>query len=161
MSHANKSHNITALIICLVLPFIAGAIGSLATFSNIPTWYAGLAKPVFSPPNWIFGPVWTLLYLLMGVSLYQVWRAKYTRSKRAALVLFGAQLVLNTLWSLVFFGAHLLWGGVAVIVLLLATIIATACLFAPISRPAVYLLIPYIVWVSFASILNIAVALIN
>jgi translocator protein len=156
-----KLNNTGKLVTSLVLPFVAGAIGSLATFSNIATWYAELAKPVLSPPNWVFGPVWTTLYVLMGISLYLVWTAKYKKSKRLALTLFGVQLTLNTLWSLVFFGAHWLWGGVVVILPLLAAIAMTVRRFLPISRPAAYLLVPYVLWVGFATVLNIAVALIN
>ncbi len=156
-----KLNNAGKLVISLALPFLAGAIGSLATFSNIPTWYAELAKPVLSPPNWVFGPVWTTLYLLMGISLYLVWTAKYKKSKQLALTFFGVQLVLNTLWSLVFFGMHWLWGGALVILPLLATIVLTVRSFLPISRYAAYLLVPYVLWVGFATVLNVATALIN
>lgn len=145
----------------MLAPFVAAAIGSAATFANIPTWYAGLDKPFFSPPNWLFGPVWTLLYLLMGVSLYMVWTAGYKKSKKPAFVMFGLQLVFNALWSLVFFGLHAPWAGVVVIALLLASIIATIRLFWPISKKAAYLLFPYVAWVSFATILNVAVAALN
>jgi benzodiazapine receptor len=148
-------------IIALAGPFAAGAIGSLATISNIPTWYAALNKPSFSPPNWLFGPVWTTLYILMGISLYVVWTASYKDSKQAAYVAFAVQLVLNTVWSLVFFGLHLPWGGVVVIAALLVAILATVKLFWPISRLASYLLIPYILWVAFAAVLNVSVAYLN
>ena len=149
------------LAVSLLLSFAAGAIGSLATFSNITTWYAKLAKPVFNPPNWIFGPVWTVLYLLMGISLYLVWVAKYKKPRQRALTLFGVQLVLNTLWSVVFFGFHWLWGGAAVIVVLLIALIVAARTFLPISKTAALLLLPYIFWVSFATVLNVSVALLN
>lgn len=149
------------LVASILLPFAAAAIGSAATFPNISTWYATLDKPFFSPPNWLFGPVWTLLYLLMGLSLYLVWAADYEKTKKPAFVAFGLQLVLNALWSLVFFGLHAPWAGVVVIVLLLASIVATARLFWPISKPAAYLLFPYILWVGFATLLNIAVAVLN
>ena len=139
----------------------AGGIGSIATISNISTWYAVLEKPFFNPPNWLFGPVWTSLYLLMGWSLYLVWVAPYKGTKKWAFLLFATQLVLNALWSLVFFGLHAPWGGVAVIVLLLASIVATIKLFWPISRLAAYLLLPYAAWVSFATCLNLAIALLN
>lgn len=156
-----KVISITKLTTSLLLPFIAGAIGSLATFANIPTWYTTLAKPVFSPPNWVFGPVWTLLYILIGISLYLVWIAKGKHSKRLAFIFFGAQLVLNALWSLVFFGGHWLWGGVLVIILLLIAIGVTIRLFCSVSKPAGYLLVPYIAWVCFAMVLNIALAWLN
>jgi len=145
----------------MLVSFVAAAIGSLATIPNITTWYAMLEKPFFSPPNWVFGPVWTLLYLLMGLSLYLVWVAPYKKSKKSAFTLFGLQIVLNVLWSLVFFGLHLPWVGVVIIGLLLAAIIGTIKYFRPISKTAAYLLLPYVAWVSFATLLNIAVALLN
>lgn len=156
-----KSRNVPKLAVSVLLSFAAGAIGSVATFANISTWYAGLAKPAFNPPNWLFGPVWTALYALMGISLYLAWTAKCKGSKHQAFMLFGAQLVLNAAWSIVFFGLHSLWGGVVVILILLATIAVTIRKFLYISRPAAYLLTPYLLWVSFATILNAAVALGN
>lgn len=156
-----KINNSTKLIASIALPFVAGTIGSLATFPNISTWYSGLAKPGFNPPNWIFGPVWTTLYILMGISLYVFWTKAYKGSKRSGMLLFALQLALNALWSLVFFGMHWLWGGVAVIVLLLLAIAMTARAFWPVSQVATLLLVPYILWVSFATVLNIAVALMN
>lgn len=153
--------NIVKLVISVLIPFTAAAIGSMVTVINIPTWYAALEKPFFSPPNWLFGPVWTVLYLLMGLSLYFVWTAPYKKSKKLAFTIFGLQLVLNTLWSLVFFGLHAPLAGVVVIILLLAGIIATIRLFWPISRIAAYLLLPYALWVSFATVLNAAIAFLN
>lgn len=145
----------------LLLTFTAAAIGSLATVVNIPTWYAGLEKPFFNPPNWIFGPVWTLLYTLMGISFYLVWNARPAKNKKQALLIYGLQLALNTLWSLVFFGLHSPWAGVIVILLLLASIIITVRLFWPISKTAAYLLIPYLAWVSFATLLTVWIAFNN
>lgn len=151
-------------VISIVASFAAGGIGSLATTPNIPTWYAGLEKPFFNPPNWVFGPVWTLLYILIGISFYMVWAAPKPSArakKSSATVWFAAQLMLNALWSLVFFGMHAPLAGVAVILLLLGSIIAMMRSFWPISKPASYLLIPYIAWVSFASMLNISIAVLN
>lgn len=128
---------------------------------NIPTWYAQLDKPWFNPPNWVFGPVWSTLYLLMGIALYLVWTAKTKDSKKRAYSIFGAQLVLNLLWSVVFFGLHQSWLAVVVIVALWITIALTIREFAKFSRPAAWLLVPYIAWVTFASALNIAVAVLN
>ena len=107
------------LIASIVISFAAGAIGSLATISNISTWYAELEKPLLNPPNFVFGPVWTILYLLMGIALYLVWTSKATKSKTIAYAAFAAQLVLNALWSLVFFGLHSPELGILVIVLLI------------------------------------------
>ena len=124
-------------------------------------WYAALEKPWFNPPNWVFGPVWSALYLAMGISLYLVWTAAYKPSKRSAYTWFGAQLALNALWSLVFFGLHAPEGGIVIILLLLASIVATIRAFWPIHRTAAYLLVPYIAWVTFATLLTVSIALLN
>jgi translocator protein len=148
-------------IVAELTSLAAGGIGSIATIPNIPTWYAALEKPFFNPPNWVFGPVWTILYVLMGVSLYLVWVAPYKKSKQWAFVAFGVQLLLNALWSLVFFGLHLPWAGVIIIVLLLVSILAAIKLFWPISKSAAYLHVPYVLWVIFAATLTVAIALLN
>jgi len=149
------------LTISLVTPVVAGAVGALATTPNIPTWYASLQKPSFNPPNWLFGPVWTTLYLLMGVAVYLVWVAPGKKPKRNAYIHFGTQLTLNVLWSLVFFGLHAPEAGVVVILALLASIVLTMRAFWQHSKPATYLLLPYLGWVSFATVLNIALAALN
>lgn len=149
------------LISSIALSFSAGAIGSLATIPNIPTWYAGLDKPPLLPPNGVFGPVWSLLYVFMGVALYLVWIAKSKQEKRRAYIAFGVQIILNTLWSIVFFGLHLPWLGVVVILILLGAIVWTMYEFWKHSKPAAYLLVPYIAWVSFATYLTVGVALLN
>lgn len=123
------------LALAIGLSLAAGAIGSLATTPNIPIWYAALSKPPLTPPNQVFGPVWTTLYILMGVSLYLIWTSK-GRDKRAAYILFGVQLALNTLWSLVFFGLRQPWLGVLIIALLLAAIILTIRQFKQYNRAA-------------------------
>jgi translocator protein len=134
---------------------LAGIIGSLFTFSAIPEWYAFLEKPEFAPPNWLFGPVWITLYAMMGISAYLIaekgWK---TEEVRIALAVFGLQLGLNTLWSIVFFGMHSPLGGLMVIFALLASILATIALFWKLSRVAATMLVPYVLWVSFASLLN-------
>ena len=141
--------------------FAAGAIGSIATATNVDGWYATIEKPFFNPPNWVFGPVWTLLYFWMGTSLYLVWTAPHNARKKSALTIFGLQLMANALWSLVFFGLHAPWAGAGIIVVLLAGIIATIIALWPISRPAALLLLPYAAWVSFATVLNVSVAILN
>lgn len=145
----------------LLIAFTPGAIGSLATIPNIPLWYASLNKPFFNPPNWVFGPVWTILYLLMGVSLYLIWTARYKGSKKTAFIVFGAQLLLNALWSLVFFGLLMKVASVVIIIVLLGLILLMIKLFWPISRMAAWLLVPYAIWVSFATVLTIAIAGLN
>ena len=154
-------NKILKLVASIIIPFVAAGIGNLSTIPNIPTWYATLEKPFFSPPNWVFGPVWTLLYLLMSLSLYLLWTQPSKKDKTKAFIVFGTQLVLNTLWSIVFFGLHSPIGGMIVILGLLAAIIITMRYFWRFSKTATYLLVPYLLWVSFATILNTAVAFLN
>lgn len=150
------------LIIAVVVSQGAGLIGSLFTLSAIPTWYETLTKPELAPPNWIFGPVWTTLYFLMGVAAFLVWRKGiYRKGARLALGLFGVQLVLNALWSIVFFGMQDPGAAFGVIVLLWLFIVATMIAFFKISRLAMYLLVPYLLWVSFAGYLNYMIWMLN
>ena len=146
------------LIISILLPFLASAIGGLFTASSVSTWYLDLNKPFFNPPSWIFGPVWTLLYLLIGISLYLVWIKKYDKT---SFVFFGIQLVLNALWSILFFGLKMPLYAFIEIVLLWAAILITIVYFYIINKTSAYLLIPYILWVSFAAILNFAIFILN
>ncbi len=148
----------TSILVC----FLAGGLGSIFTLPAIPTWYAGLNKPFFSPPDWLFGPAWTTLYILMGIALFLVWQ-KGTKNKkvRKALKLFGIQLLLNASWSPVFFGAKSLFLAFVIIVFMWIFILKTILAFGKIDRRAGYLLYPYLAWVSFATILNFAVWLLN
>jgi tryptophan-rich sensory protein len=150
------------ILISVVICELAGIIGSVFTTPSIPGWYEGLAKPPFNPPNWIFGPVWTILYAMMGVAAYLVYE-KGMRNKevKRAMAVFAGQLLLNTLWSIVFFGAHMILAGAGVIVLLWVGILASILLFRPISKPAACLLVPYILWVSFATVLNSSLYILN
>lgn len=139
----------------------AALIGSAFTIAAIPTWYAQLQKPSFSPPNWLFAPVWTLLYTLMAVALYLIWKRGVNRKTKPALIIFLIQLALNIFWSYLFF--FLKAPGVAfveILVLWLA-ILATIISFYRLHRPAGLILIPYLLWVSFASVLNFFVAKLN
>jgi len=141
---------------------LAGVIGSVFTTPSIPGWYEGLAKPAFNPPGWVFAPVWTILYAMMGLSAYLVYEKGPRRNEvRKALAVFAGQLLLNTLWSIVFFEAHMILGAVVVIVLLWVMILASIWLFSRISKAAAYLLVPYILWVSFATVLNISLYVLN
>ena len=137
----------------------AGVAGSVFTISAIPSWYADLQKPWFTPPNWLFAPVWLTLYFLMGATLYLLW-GKRPQSK-VALAAFGVQLVLNVAWSAVFFGAHELFYGFVIISALWLAILVTVALSYRVSRAAVALLIPYILWVTIASALNYFVWVVN
>lgn len=139
----------------LVAPFAAGALGSIPTARAIPTWYRTLEKPEWNPPDAVFGPVWSMLYGLMGVALVLVRREARTTGAQAT---FGLQLALNLAWSFVFFGSRNLRGALVVIGLLWVSILATIVQFWRIRRVAGLLLVPYLAWVSFASILNAEIA---
>lgn len=141
---------------------MAGVIGSLFTLPAIDTWYAALARPAVSPPAWVFGPVWTTLYTLMGIAAFLVWRRGFEkREVRHALGIYAAQLALNAAWSYVFFGRQSPGGAFLVIVLLWVAIVATIVSFARVSKPAAWLLAPYLLWVSFAGYLNYAIWMLN
>lgn len=150
------------LFISIAIPLLVGLVGSAVTFPAIPAWYATLTKPAFSPPNWLFGPVWTVLYILMGIAFYLVWK-KGTKSEkvRAAIWVYGIQLVVNALWSAVFFGLRSPPGGFVVIILLLVLIIAMIRQFYRVNTWAAYLLVPYLLWVAFATVLNLNVWILN
>lgn len=151
---------ILKFIAAIGVSFAAAAIGSIFTVSAIPGWYATLTKPSFNPPNWLFGPAWTILYFLMGVALYLVWVAS-KENKKTVYIFFFAQLVLNALWSIIFFGGHYLGFAFFEIIVLWLVILGTGIAFYRISRLASYLLIPYLIWVSFALILNFSLWKLN
>jgi translocator protein len=146
----------------LAIPLAAGAVGSLFTTPAIPTWYAQLVKPFFTPPNWLFSPIWTALYILMGIALYLVWtRGWNDKYVQMAIAIFAMQLTLNVLWTFLFFGLHSPFLGLVGIALLWVAIILTIIAFFRVSAGAAILLVPYFVWVSFAAILNYAVFVLN
>ena len=150
-----KKKDVLTLVISILICQCAGFIGSLFTRPSIPTWYANLDKPPFTPPNWIFSPVWITLFLLMGISLFLIWRRGFAERKvRVALGIFGAQLIFNILWSVLFFGLRSPLAGLIVIAVLWAAIALTILYFLKLSKTASVLLLPYIVWVSFAAVLN-------
>jgi len=158
---------ISKLIISLIIPQLAGGLGSYFTIGSVKDWYPVLIKPALNPPAWIFGPVWTTLFLLMGYALYLVW-SSYTEASedkkkviKIALALFGIQMVLNALWSIIFFGLRSPGGALFEIIFLWLAIVATIIAFAKISRPGAWLLIPYILWVSFAGYLNYSIWILN
>lgn len=153
-----KINNAFKLIIAIAVSEFAGIIGSVFTVSAIPTWYAGLAKPALNPPAWIFGPVWTTLYFMMGVAVFLIWKKGFDRRDvKIALIIFDIQLVLNVFWSIIFFGWQSPGGAFVEIIFLWFAILATMIMFAKISRPAAWLLVPYIIWVSFAGYLNFSI----
>lgn len=156
----SKLKTILLLVCCLSVCYLAAALGSIATLPNLDNWYAGLKKPFFNPPNEVFGPVWTLLYTLMAISLFLVIRKHHPRRK-AILWIFSLQLLANILWSFFFFYFHFFITSIFDILLLLALLISYFRLVRPIHRFAAYCYIPYICWVSFASVLNISLWWLN
>jgi benzodiazapine receptor len=150
------------IIIAIVISELAGMVGAIFTTPSIAGWYSGLVKPTLNPPAWIFGPVWTTLFVLMGIAAGLIWNNGIKRRDvKIALGLFMAQLILNTLWSIIFFGQHNPGAAFVEIIFLWLAILATIITFAKISRPAVWLLLPYILWVSFAAYLNFSIWQLN
>ncbi len=150
------------LVIDLIVSFLPGAVGSIFTAPAISSWYAGLVKPAFNPPDWIFGPVWTLLYLMMGIALFLVVRDGFSdRRVRIAAGVFLVQLVLNGLWSYIFFGLRSPGWALTEIGVLWISIAASLVLFSRVSKAAGILLIPYLGWVTFAAVLNGAIVSLN
>ncbi len=159
---SDKVRDLVALVVAVVVPLLAGGLGSIATVSSIPTWYAQLNKPPWNPPDWLFGPVWTLLYILMGVAAWLVWRSGWqAQNVRLAMLSFAVQLVLNVLWSIIFFGLRSPGPALVEIVVLWLLILATTVQFFRLTSLAGYLMLPYLLWVSFASALNASVWSLN
>ncbi len=157
-----KKFNPPTMITFILLCEMAGLIGSIFTMPAIGTWYADLNKPSFSPPNWIFGPVWTILYALMGISAYLVFSKGWKNKKiKNAVNMFSLQLILNVLWSVIFFGAKNPFLALVEITILWAAIFVTIKKFNEISKTAGNLLVPYLAWTSFAAILNLSIVLMN
>jgi len=180
-----KHNNILKIVVSIIICELAGIIGAFFTTPAIGAWYGGLNKPSFSPPNWIFGPVWTALFVLMGISLYLVWSKKWrvknelrfkdrkpanklsqkflsgSWQKANIILIFVLQLVLNVLWSIIFFGFH--FPGLAFFELLMLwfAIVFTIVNFYRVSKSAAWLLLPYVLWVSFAGILNYFLWILN
>tara|TARA_A100000164_G_C21661899_1_gene655338 strand:+ start:283 stop:711 length:429 start_codon:yes stop_codon:yes gene_type:complete len=140
---------------------LVSAAGGAVTATSVDTWYKALAKPTFNPPDWVFAPVWTTLYFLMGVSGWRIWRRRATRATRGALALFGLQLFLNFAWSVLFFGLQRIDLALIDIVILFVATVANMILFWRIERLATLMLVPYAAWVAFAIILNVSLWLLN
>ena len=180
-----KYNNIFKLVLSILICELAGVIGAVFTTPQINSWYATLNKPSFNPPNWIFGPVWTILFIMMGISLYFVWSKKFnikneldfkgrkpgnklsqkflsgSWQKANIILIFATQLILNIAWSFIFFGAHLPSVAFFEILMLWTAILFTIINFYRVSKIAAFLLIPYILWVSFASFLNYFIWVLN
>jgi tryptophan-rich sensory protein len=150
------------LIIAIGACEFVGVVGSLFTFNAISGWYSTLQKPALNPPSWVFAPVWTMLYAFMGISAFLIYQKGWKRKEvKRALGVFGIQLFLNAIWSIIFFGLHRPGFALMDIVLLWIAILITIIAFAKIFKPAAWLLLPYLVWVSFATYLNFAIFYLN
>jgi len=153
--------NIIKLAVSLLLPLSVGAVAGMFTSQAVPAWYASLNRPSFSPPNWIFGPVWTFLYILLGISFFLIWKEGASKKRNLAIKIFSIQMLLNFAWSFLFFYFNLIGAALVEIILLWISIAAMIYLFYKIKPVAAYLNIPYLLWVSFASILNAGYYLLN
>lgn len=145
---------IGAFLLSLIIPLAVGGISGFFTVSAIPGWYQTIQKPSWNPPNWVFGPVWTTLYVLMGIAMYWIWTQPRTEQRQRALYLNATQLVLNFFWSLIFFNLHAIGWALVEIALLWTLIITTMFAYDKVYKPAAWLLLPYIAWVTFATLLN-------
>lgn len=149
-----KNTNIIKFVISLLLPLSLGAIAGIYTAQAVPEWYATLNQPSFNPPNWIFGPVWTTLYLILGFSFFLIWKQEKSKLQNLAILIFVIQMTLNFGWSFLFFYYHLIGAALLEILILWFTIIGMVLIFYKIKPLAAYLNVPYLLWVTFATILN-------
>jgi tryptophan-rich sensory protein len=151
--------DIVALVLFVALCLGIGALGASVTATSVDTWYAGLVKPSFNPPDEVFG--WTVLYILMGVAAWRVWRSADRDTTRGPLTLFALQLAINLGWTVVFFGLHKIASAVATIVVLDVAVLVTMLAFRSVDRLAALLMLPYVAWVAFATVLNVAIWRLN
>jgi len=153
---------IVKLICSVGVCILIGFLGSFATMDSVTTWYADLSRPSITPPDWTFGVVWPILYVMMGISAFLIWNMGFSkREVKVALGIFGLQLILNGLWTPIFFGLHLIGLALIEIIMMWIAILLTIISFWKVSKPAALLLLPYILWVSFAVILNASLFLLN
>ncbi len=160
-SDLGTGKDILALVLFVGICVAIGGLGGAVTNTSVTTWYSTLAKPSFNPPNWIFGPVWTTLYIMMGVAAWRVWRATDRDTARGPLAIFALQLAVNLGWSVAFFGLRDPGLAVAVILVLDLLVLATALMFRRIDGLAAMLLVPYLAWISFATVLNVTIWRLN
>jgi benzodiazapine receptor len=156
-----KANQIGKLIASLLLPLGIGGLAGMFTSEAIPGWYASLNQPSFNPPNWVFGPVWTMLYIIMGISLFLIWKLPASKQRNQAILIFMVQLFLNFCWSFFFFYFKMIGVALVDILLLWITIIFMLVRFYVIKPVAAYINIPYLLWVTFASALNLAYFFLN
>ena len=161
IKYLKPSQDVLGLVGFVILCLVVSGIGAIVTATTVGTWYPTLHKPPFNPPDWVFAPVWTTLYVFIGVAGWRVWRRARWEVTRIALMVFAAQLALNLLWSLVFFGLQQISLALVEIVILLLAIIANTILFWRIDRWAGALFAPYVLWVAFATVLNASLWLLN
>jgi tryptophan-rich sensory protein len=145
----------------LLASFAVAAIGGVATASSVDGWYRTLTLPAFTPPDWVFAPAWTALYVMMAVAAWRVWQARGFARNRRAMILYFSQLALNAAWPVLFFGLMMITGALVAIVALLFVVGATTLVFWQIDRPAGFLFVPYLMWVGFATALNGAIWYLN
>lgn len=149
-----KNTSLLKLLISIILPLSVGAIAGMVTAQSIPEWYEGLNRPPFNPPNWIFAPVWTTLYILMGISLFLIWKQDVSKERNIAILVFLLQLLLNFAWSFLFFYFKMMGFALIEIILLWMNIVVMLVGFYNIKPIASYINIPYLLWVTFATVLN-------
>lgn len=155
-------NNVIKLIIAIAIPLVVGGISGFFTVNSVQSWYLTINKPSWNPPSWVFGPVWTTLYVMMGIGLFLVWKADTsTELKKIAIALFAVQLLLNFFWSLIFFQQHQPGWALVDLIALWVFIVLTIFAFAQVNKTAAWLLVPYISWVSFAGILNYTIWRLN
>ncbi len=157
----SSTRQLAGLAVFIGVCFAVAAVGSALTLPSIKTWYATLNKPTWNPPSWVFGPVWSALYLMMAVAGWMVWRERGFNAALVPMLLFALQLALNCAWSGLFFALRRPWLAFADIVLLWCAIVATMISFARVSPLAGLLLVPYLLWTSFAGVLNVSIAKMN
>ncbi len=156
-----NTSNVLKLIVSIALPLTIGAIAGIFTAEAVPEWYATLNRPSFNPPNWVFGPVRTTLYALMGFSLFLVWKQRASKERNLAIFVFLLQLTLNFFWSFLFFYFNMIGIALIEIAMLLISIVLMLVLFYKIKPLAAYINIPYLLWVAFATILNASYYFLN
>lgn len=156
-----NSMQLIKLVISIGLPLAIGAFAGMYTSAAVPDWYASLNRPSFNPPGWVFGPVWTVLYILMGVSLFLVWKSEPGQARNVAMGVFFVQLALNFAWSFIFFYSKMIGPALIEIIVLWNSIVIMILLFYKIQPLAAYINIPYLLWVSFASVLNASYFVLN
>lgn len=156
-----KLSQILKLLVSILLPLALGAIAGMFTAQSVPEWYATLNQPSFNPPNWIFGPVWTTLYILMGISLFLIWKQDASKKRNLAISVFLLQLLLNFAWSFLFFYFNMIGLALLEIVVLWISIVVMMVLFYRIKPLASYINIPYLLWVTFATVLNASYYFLN